>query len=30
LNLQPTAGGKAKSYQVRQARKELKNLNLKP
>jgi predicted RNA binding protein YcfA (HicA-like mRNA interferase family) len=30
LNLQPTAGGKAKSYQVRQVRKELKNLNLKP
>ena len=30
LNLQPTACGKAKSYQVRQVRKELKNLNLKP
>ena len=27
LNLQPTTGGKAKSYQVRQ---ELQNLNLKP
>jgi len=30
LNLQPTAGGKAKSYQVRQVRQELQNLNLKP
>jgi len=30
LNLQPTTGGKAKSYQVRQVRQELKNLNLKP
>jgi hypothetical protein len=27
LNLQPTTGGKAKAYQVRQ---ELQNLNLKP
>jgi HicA toxin of bacterial toxin-antitoxin, len=30
LNLQSTAGGKAKSYQVRQVRQELQNLNLKP
>lgn len=30
LNLQPVAGGKAKSYQVRQVRQELQNLNLKP
>jgi hypothetical protein len=30
INLQPAAGGKAKSYQVRQVRQELKNLNLKP
>jgi len=30
LNLQPTTGGKAKSYQVRQVRQELQNLNLKP
>ena len=30
LNLQPAAGGKAKSYQVRQVRQELQNLNLKP
>ncbi len=30
LNLQPTTGRKAKAYQVRQARQELKNLNLKP
>ena len=30
LNLQPAADGKAKSYQVRQVRRELKNLNLKP
>ena len=30
LNLQPSAGGKAKAYQVRQVRQELKNLNLKP
>jgi hypothetical protein len=30
LNLQPSAGGKAKAYQVRQVREELKNLNLKP
>jgi hypothetical protein len=30
LNLQPTAGGKAKAYQVRQVRQELQNLNLKP
>jgi len=30
LNLQPTTGGKAKSYQVRQVRQELQKLNLKP
>lgn len=30
LNLQPAAGGKAKSYQVRQVRAELKSRNLKP
>ncbi len=30
VNLQPTAGGKAKSYQVRQVRQELQKLNLKP
>jgi hypothetical protein len=30
LNLQRTFGGKAKSYQVRQVRRELQNLNLKP
>ena len=30
LNLQPAAGGKAKAYQVRQVRAELKRLNLKP
>ncbi|MEO6871668.1 MAG: type II toxin-antitoxin system HicA family toxin [Chthoniobacterales bacterium] len=30
LNLQPSAGGKAKSYQVRQLREELKNQRLKP
>jgi predicted RNA binding protein YcfA (HicA-like mRNA interferase family) len=30
LNLQSVAGGKAKAYQVRQVRQELKNLNLKP
>jgi hypothetical protein len=30
LNLQSTSGGKAKSYQVRQVRQELQNLNLKP
>jgi hypothetical protein len=30
LNLQPSAGGKAKAYQVRQVRQELKNLNLNP
>lgn len=30
LNLQPAAGGKAKSYQMRQVRQELQNLNLKP
>ena len=30
LNLQPSPSGKAKAYQVRQARQELKNLNLKP
>lgn len=29
LNLQPSAGGKAKSYQVRQAREELRNQKLK-
>jgi hypothetical protein len=30
LNLQSASGGKAKSYQVRQVRQELQNLNLKP
>jgi hypothetical protein len=30
LNLQASAGGKAKSYQVRQVRQELQKLNLKP
>ncbi len=30
LNLQPSTGGKAKSYQVRQVREELKNRQLKP
>jgi hypothetical protein len=30
LNLQATAGGKAKGYQVRQVRQELQNLDLKP
>jgi len=30
LNLQPSRGGKAKSYQVRQVRQELQKLNLKP
>jgi hypothetical protein len=30
LNLQPTTGGKAKAYQVRQVREELQKLNLKP
>ena len=30
LNLQASLGGKAKSYQVRQVRQELQNLNLKP
>jgi hypothetical protein len=30
LNLQPAPDGKAKSYQVRQVRQELQNLNLKP
>jgi hypothetical protein len=30
LNLQPTTGGKAKSYQVRQVRQELQKLNLNP
>ena len=30
LNLQPSTGGKAKAYQVRQVRQELQNLNLKP
>lgn len=30
LNLQSTTGGKAKAYQVRQVRRELQNLNLKP
>jgi hypothetical protein len=30
LNLQPATGGKAQSYQVRQVRQELQNLNLKP
>ena len=30
LNLQPSTGGKAKVYQVRQVREELQKLNLKP
>jgi hypothetical protein len=30
LNLQPSTGGKAKAYQVRQVRQELQRLNLKP
>jgi hypothetical protein len=30
LNLQPSSGGKAKAYQVRQMRQELQKLNLKP
>ena len=30
LNLQPTTGGKAKVYQVRQVRQELQKSNLKP
>jgi hypothetical protein len=30
LNLQPSTGGKAKAYQVRQVRQELQILNLKP
>ena len=30
LNLQPSSGGKAKAYQVRQVRQELQKLNLKP
>lgn len=30
LHLQSTTGGKAKSYQVRQVRRELQNLDLKP
>jgi hypothetical protein len=30
LNLQPSTGGKAKAYQVRQVRQELQKLNLKP
>jgi hypothetical protein len=30
LNLQSSTGGKAKAYQVRQVRRELQNLNLKP
>jgi hypothetical protein len=30
LNLQASFGGKAKSYQVRQVRRELQNLNIKP
>jgi hypothetical protein len=30
LNLQSAPGGKAKTYQVRQVRQELPNLNLKP
>jgi HicA toxin of bacterial toxin-antitoxin, len=30
LNLQPSTGGKAKTYQVRQVREELQKLNLKP
>ena len=30
LNLQPSAGGKATAYQVRQTREELQKMNLKP
>ncbi|MGI8438054.1 MAG: type II toxin-antitoxin system HicA family toxin [Chthoniobacterales bacterium] len=30
LNLQPAAGGKAKSYQIRQVRAELEKFKLKP
>jgi predicted RNA binding protein YcfA (HicA-like mRNA interferase family) len=30
LNLQPGSGGKAKKYQVRQVREELKRINLRP
>jgi hypothetical protein len=30
LNLQPSSGGKAKTYQVRQVREELQKSNLKP
>jgi len=30
LNLQPSTGGKAKTYQIRQVRQELQKLNLKP
>jgi hypothetical protein len=30
LNLQPSLGGKAKAYQVRQVRAELQKFNLKP
>ena len=30
LNLQPSTGGKAKAYQVRQVREELQKFNLKP
>jgi len=30
LNLQPSAGGKAKAYQVRQVRQELQKFDLKP
>jgi hypothetical protein len=30
LNLQPSTGGKAKAYQVRQVRQELQKLNLTP
>jgi hypothetical protein len=30
LNLQPSTGGKAKAYQVRQVRQELQKFNLKP
>ena len=30
LNLQPSTGGKAKVYQVRQVREQLQKLNLKP
>jgi hypothetical protein len=30
INLQPAAGGKAKAYQVRQVRRELQKLDLKP